>query len=805
MSRRKKQVVQEDEDFEAELAALVEDEKPKKRVKKRKAPISEDIDALDVLAEVTKLVAGPGKKKPRRKKPESDDEEAMFAELMAQIEEDQPEEQIDEPPPEVTKKTRKSTKTAEEIDPIPEKKVIKPEPSLPVEKPKQVSQPEPVKPAEKSPPIIKGDPVIPTEKPKTISQPEPVKPTEKSPPIIKGDPAIPVEKSKPVSQPEPSLPVEKPKPVSQPEPPKPSEKAPPIMKGDPVIPVEKSKPVFPPESSLPVEKPKQVNMPEPQAPKETPDPVIGTDNDTPQGDQDPTEKTRKKKRRTKDKQAPTVDEDAQDEPPPAPKAPPKPKMLINEDSNEEFDLLYSYFSSSFYSLIQTCATSPSDKKIEQLRKQTDELSSIVVKGPTATNPPIKLHKPKFTAPDFDKYSQFQKDHIYCASDLEKISSIKKQLEKQYHEISEDTQLMARLKMDKKLILPVLRVNNKIKNTIKVLYDYPHVIPEVITYQIPEICDDIPNGYVKTTVIGGYGFPKVKDLVIMIKLPLSQEGHVFRTPPGKGPDPVYNHSNEGKIDFRADKIVLLLKTAPSILFVYSGQKQIAEAQFSLGCIFKKRSNDITIDIPSIPGATIELNLQVRRALSGTESRVVNRPIMISPLSQFEADVPKPKPDSEKPKPEGEPENPAPISQNTAPVAKTAPTNDTPEANSEKAKAKLRMNQSLPQIVIMPEQQLHNFWGYKVLEFFKSSSSIVLSAYSRAKQPPPPGLQLMNQIAKSKLESLTMDINENRITEDSYNKLLQKAIEREKDLINSYPEGKERDEAAGRIGMMMSELE
>ena len=360
--------------------------------------------------------------------------------------------------------------------------------------------------------------------------------------------------------------------------------------------------------------------------------------------------------------------------------------------------------------------------------------------------------------------------------------------------------------DKRILVPILKATKNLYKTLNVIYDYPHVIPDIIKYQIPEINTEIPAGFIRINILSIDNFPKTKDLFLVFSIPCNKSGVKLVTSKFNGPKANLNISYDAKIDSVDKQIVLLMKTQKASCFLISGDKQLGEVQFYISSIYKSKDALLNLSFEAFPSSIISFRIQVRRSLSGIESKIVEKPLLVSPLILFESTVQKPPPP--KPQTENNIHQQNNISKDVSKdiskdISKDV-SNDEKVNPSEQAKLKLRKQTNLPTMVTLTEQQLNQFWSHSLLEFLKNGSSLVIKAHSIAKIPPPNDILLMNRICTSKIQSLELDFENNKITQDDYINLIRKAIDRENSIINNYSEGKERDEAKGRIGIMSKEL-
>ena len=477
---------------------------------------------------------------------------------------------------------------------------------------------------------------------------------------------------------------------------------------------------------------------------------------------------------------------------PEPKKVPK---IIDEKSNPDYDKFFSTFASSFYTFLSTVGTQDCDK----FRKQVDAMLPIVVDGPTKPLPAIKLHQPK-AAPDTVSFSEFQNKAVICVDNQAQGEKTLEEINKQEKELVADIINLKKMKCDMSVIKQLLAARNNIVLTKELFPEYPYVVPDILKYGIPVVNTDVNKGYLELCIDSGEGFP-TSEIEVKGILPINNvagQPSIFASNKAKGPKP--NFSFRKQFHLNLDKTgVSLLKGQKAEICIYQSGKEIGSATCSLGSIFTRATSEVKLTYPSLKNATLTIVLRVYKCLLGNELKVVERPLMISPIALYAPPTNKPAKPAAATAAKG-----AAAAQKPAKAPAQAPA---PTAGNEAAKAKLRkpIAPQLPEYIVLTEEEMNKFWSINVIQFLMTSSSTVLSMYRTAKVAPPQGLQKMNQMATSIFETIQADVQTGRLTMDQYVAKVRQAIKRESEIIDTYPPGKPQNEARGRIGIMVKELE
>lgn len=639
------------------------------------------------------------------------------------------------------------------------------------EKP-QPKKPEPSKP--QNTPQITPTPSKPAAKPQQPQQPQqPAKPAAKPPPSYDFMNNFPDIEDPQQNQPKPAQPAAKPqKPVEQkpPEPqkPQPAPKQPEIQQPVQPAPVpQPKKPAAQQEKPAPKPQPKPAPKPKPKpAPKPEPKPA------------------------------------------PKPQAPPKPKSVSDIKSTADYDKLFSTFASSFYTFL-TEPTKPEGKKF---LNQVDQLLPMVLDGPQKFGPNISVINPKHIAPYYSKFSEFQdKDVISCADPVS-AAKVLPQIQNTLQELKNDIKALAHIKEDKQKILPLLEASKKLEKTIEIFPDYPFVISDVLKYGFPIVNSDLEPKKIELTIIKGENFPG-QDFVIKSQIPVQDELKtldknnpvfvIFMAKGFKGKNPLINYTNKWPLTQDSLKFV---QKMPATMFFMHGNDEIGHINME----FRGILNNCTVEMecPVLDeneqptNMKVYTRLRVRKALRGTECKIVNRPILISPIAKFCSNPPPKKPASAKSSNASKPdESEAAKSQLRQPTPAKPSSQQQPSQQTSQQQQK---KPDLPYFCVLDDDEMAEFWSIEALMFFAESLDELLKIYKMKKVEPSEQMLKMHKWAKETSQKIMDDVQNERISMEEYKQKLNDAIERERVNVECCTIPVEKRSRNGYLGIMCKEL-
>ncbi|KAH0787539.1 cell envelope biogenesis protein TolA [Histomonas meleagridis] len=488
-------------------------------------------------------------------------------------------------------------------------------------------------------------------------------------------------------------------------------------------------------------------------------------------------------------QKPSQPQNAQPKAAPKKAAPAPPKDYITNESpiTSEYDNLFSTFADSYYTFIH----SPESRA--SMFTQLERLLPSIIAGPGSASPkPQNIAQPKLTSKSHRKYSEFLKQSICCAQDTTALSQVISKIQEQVDHLTKEAQLFLRYKdkVGAQFIAQEIKLLNSSKQRIK---EEPYYINDIFQYQALDINSNIKQGCMLISIKEAQNFVINEPFSVSLFLPIT-EGKISKvsTPQMKGPNCNFNFSVQTEpVNVMSKEVIVRIGKQPAVVAVFAGNNKepIAKSGLLLAQLLKKRIITKAVSFKEIPGASLNIQIEMDKPITTLEKKLVEYPVIVAPSIRF---------NEEQKKQTGAKATKA---QNMNPAMKRA----LDEADKAKDKPQLKKQQApIRNIYVMTDEEMQMFWGISVLEFLKGATEYALNAAKERGVPPQKGVPEMNAAVIKKQEKLQNDIQNGVISIDQFINSLMEAIKREKDRLPSIPEIY-KNEHLGFIQMMMNDLE